>query len=445
MRDARPAPGARIAVIGGGISGLGAAALLSGAHRVTLFESDDRLGGHARTVMAGRTGQQPVDTGFIVFNHANYPHLTALFDRLGVETAKSRMGFGVSVDGGRFEYALSGLSALFAQPGNALRPAFLRMVRDIFRFNAGAEAAVTGPDMTVGDLLQALGTGEAFRDYYLTPFSGAIWSSPKAQMLDFPAEAMIRFFRNHHLLSATGQHQWYTVKDGSARYVERLAAMLRAQQVDIRLKAPVQAVRRNGQDVMVRAWGGQWEVFDQVVLATHSDDSLRMLDDADLFEQAALGAIAYRPNQVTLHADPSLMPKRRKVWSSWNYAEAAGGGAGEIDVTYWMNALQPIPADDPLFVTLNTRRPIREELIHDQVTLRHPVYDAGAFDAQGRIARRNGRNRTWFCGAWMKNGFHEDGLASAVDVARAMGVEERPWGAAPAGPCPVGPAAMAAE
>jgi len=429
---ADPAPGARIAVIGAGISGMGAAHFLSNRYRVTLYESGPRLGGHARTVMAGRNGDQPVDTGFIVFNHVNYPHLTDLFDRLGVETAKSTMGFGVSIDGGRFEYALDGLRALFAQPRNAVSPAFLGMVRDIFRFNAGAEAALTGPHMTVGQLLEALGTGDLFRTSYLTPFSGAIWSTPPQKILDFPAEAMIRFFKNHHLLSHRGQHQWYTVRGGSIRYVDRLEAAMVGAGVDVRTRAPVQAVRRAPGGVMVRSWGGSWECFDQVVFATHSDDTLRMLDDADLFEEAALGAIAYQPNEITLHADAAMMPKRRRVWSSWNYTEDATSPDDAIDMTYWMNALQPIPHEDPHFVTLNTRRPIREDLIYDQVTLRHPVYDAGAFEAQKQIAARNGANRTWFCGAWMKNGFHEDGLSSAVDVARALGALEMPRTATPA-------------
>nr|WP_276208595.1 FAD-dependent oxidoreductase [Chachezhania antarctica] len=408
-------------MIGGGISGLGAAHFLSDRYKVTLFESEPRLGGHARTVMAGKRGDQPVDTGFIVFNHVNYPHLTALFDRLGVETAESTMGFGVSANGGRIEYALDSLRALFAQPKNAVSPDFLRMIRDIFRFNAGAEAALTGPDMTIRNLLQTLGTGPWFRDYYLTPFSGAIWSTPTQKILDFPAQAMVRFFRNHNLLSHSGQHQWHTVRGGSVRYVTRLEEQLRRDGVDIRVNAPVQAVKRGPDGVMVRAWGAAWELYDQIVFATHSDDTLAMLDDPDLFEEASLGAIAYQPNEITLHADPAMMPKRRRVWSSWNYTEDADSPQDAIDMTYWMNALQPIPQDDLHFVTLNTRRPIREDLIYDQVTLRHPVYDKGAFRAQAQIAGRNGANRTWFCGAWMKNGFHEDGLSSAVDVARAIG------------------------
>ncbi len=411
----------RIAVIGAGISGMGAAHLLADTHDVTLFEAEKRLGGHARTVVAGKRGDQPVDTGFIVFNHANYPYLSALFHSLGVEIAPSNMTFGVSIDGGRMEYALNSIDSLFAQRKHAVHPAFLRMVRDLFHFNGNALAAVKRrPEMTVGDLLAELGTGRWFRDFYLLPFSGAIWSTPTEKIMDFPAYAMLRFFENHNLLSASGQHQWFTVQGGSAQYVSKLEASLRAQGVQLRFAAPIQAVRRTAIGVEIKAWAGAWETFDEVVFATHSDDTLAMLSDATADETRRLGAIRYQPNDIVLHADESLMPKRRKVWSSWVYSEDRNAKSDVIDLTYWMNSLQPIPMDDPHFVTLNTKRPIREDLIYDQVTLRHPVYDVPALAAQEQIRLSNGTNRTWFCGAWMKNGFHEDGLSSAVDVAEAI-------------------------
>jgi predicted NAD/FAD-binding protein len=238
--------------------------------------------------------------------------------------------------------------------------------------------------------------------------------------MDFPAYAMMQFFENHALLNTTGQHQWYTVQGGSVEYVRRVEASLRAKGVDLRLGCPVQAIRRNADGVEVRPWGGEWESFDEVVLATHSDDSLAMLSDASPREKATLGAIAYQPNDVVLHSDETVMPIRRKVWASWNYIAEARPQSDRIDLTYWMNSLQPIPMDDPLFVTLNTRRTIRQDLIHDQVTLRHPVYDLGALAAQKEIHLFNGTNRTWFCGAWMRHGFHEDGLSSAVEVADAI-------------------------
>jgi uncharacterized protein len=419
----------RIAVIGAGISGLAAAHLLAADSRVVLFESERRLGGHARTVMAGRNGDQPVDTGFIVFNHATYPHLTALFQRLEVPLAKSNMSFGASFGGGRFEYGLGSLDAVFAQRRNLGNPKYLRMLRDILRFNARAAASTDDPSMTIRELLAVLRTGEWFRDRYLLPLSGAIWSTPTQDVLDFPAAALVQFFRNHALMGYSGQHQWYTVRGGSVEYVRRFEALLRAQGVDIRTASPIAAVRRPGRPdaaVEVRARGGDWEAFDEVVFATHSDDSLRLLADATPYERAALGALRYQPNEAVLHSDCSLMPRRRKVWSSWVYSEDRFKRSPGIDLTYWMNSLQPIPLDDPHFVTLNTTRPIREELIHDVTTFRHPVYDVAAIQAQELVRAMNGTANTWFCGAWMRNGFHEDGFASAVEVAEAMACRQEP-------------------
>ena len=417
-RPARPASSARrIAVIGAGISGMGAAHALALDHRVTLIESRRRLGGHARTRMAGPDADASVDTGFIVFNHANYPNLVALFTELGVETRPSQMSFSASIDGGRLEYALHSLSALFAQRRNLLRPSFLRMVRDILRFNKhGLALAEARPDLTVGGLIDELGLSAAFRDHYLTPFSGAIWSTPKEKILSFPALALLRFFENHALLGAYGQHQWHTVAGGSAAYVSRLEAALTRRGVELRASAPARAVRRVPGGVEVRQEGGEFELFDEVVLACHSDDALALLSDATDDERANLGAIRYQPNAVVLHSDTSVMPQRRKVWAAWNYTETHDGPRDEIDLTYWMNALQPWLTGRDYMVTLNTTRPIREDLIWDCTELRHPVYDTGAFAAQARVARTNGARGTWFCGAWMKNGFHEDGLASAYDV-----------------------------
>jgi predicted NAD/FAD-binding protein len=413
----------RIAVVGGGISGMGAAYHLSQTHAVTLFEAEPRLGGHARTIVAGRNGDQPVDTGFIVFNHANYPHLTRLFAELDVPVARSDMSFAASIDGGRIEYGLKSLSALFAQKANLARPGFLRMVRDLVRFNSAAEGLATDATITLGQFMDEMGMGTWFRDYYLTPISGAIWSTPKEEIMDFPAQALVRFFRNHHLLQATGQHQWWMVQGGSVEYVSRLQAAMQGRGVEIRLAAPVEAVRRTSGGVEVIR-GGHPDVFDEIVFATHSDDTLRMLADPTPAEAAALGAVRYQPNEAVLHADASVMPRRRVTWSSWNYTERPGHDGGPIDLTYWMNSLQPIPESDPLFVTLNSRRPIDERLIHDTTTFRHPVYDLAALAAQSTIRTMNGENATWFCGAWMKNGFHEDGYASAMDVVEAIAARD---------------------
>lgn len=410
----------RVAVIGGGISGMAAAHLLARDHAVVLFEAEGRLGGHARTVMAGKRGDQPVDMGFIVFNNVNYPHLVKLFDDLSVPVAKSNMSFGASIDGGRIEFGLRNLNAVFAQRRNIANPAYLRMLRDIFRFNANADRLAQDPAMTLGELLDVLGTGQWFRDYYILPLSGAIWSTPVQGIIDFPARALIDFFKNHALMSAWGQHQWYTVRGGSIEYVRRLQAALLAEGCDLRLGAPVQGVRRQDGGVQVRVKGGAWEPFDEVVMATHSDVTLRLLADATPAERAALTPIRYQPNEVVLHSDANLMPKRRAAWASWVYVQPKGPRPDRIDLTYWMNSLQPIPEDDPLFVTLNTNTPIRQDLIHDAVTFDHPVYDLAAAGGREAIRSMQGQNATWFCGAWMRNGFHEDGFASAVDVVEAM-------------------------
>jgi hypothetical protein len=414
----------RIAVIGAGISGMGAAYHLAPDHSVTLFEAASRLGGHARTVVTGKGGDQPVDTGFIVFNYANYPNLTKLFAELNVPVAKSDMSFAASIDDGRFEYGLRNLNALFAQPGNLTRPGFLRMLRDLMRFNARAVALADDATITLGQFLDQLGMGQWFRDYYITPISGAIWSTPKEEIMDFPAQAMIRFFQNHHLLGITGQHQWWTVEGGSVEYVSRLERAMRGRGVEIRLASPVDHVRRLPDGVEVQH-GGHPDLFDEVIFATHSDDSLAMLADPTPAEHAALSAVRYQSNEAVLHADPRAMPKRRATWSSWNYTERAGHTGGPIDLTYWMNCLQPIPESDPLFVTLNSRGPIDDALIYDTTTFRHPVYDLAALAAQSTIRRINGDNSTWFCGAWMKNGFHEDGYASALDVVEGMATKDR--------------------
>jgi predicted NAD/FAD-binding protein len=410
----------RIAIVGGGISGLGAAHHLAGRGcEIVLFEAERRLGGHARTVLAGRDGTVPVDTGFIVFNRATYPNLIALFEELDVPIAPSDMSFGASIRGGRLEYGLRDLRAVFTQKRNLCDPRFLRMIRDVLRFNAQA-ADMVGDDPDLGELLRRLRTGPWFRDFYLLPLSGAIWSSPARRILQFPARALIRFFQNHHLLSHTGQHRWYTVRGGSVEYVRRLEAALRRRGVTVRTGASVTAIRRSAQGPEVHCAGGLPERFDEVILATHSDDALRLLADPAPQVGAALRAIAYQPNRAVLHRDPSVMPIRRGAWASWNYAETAEGTADRIDLTYWMNSLQPLPRDDPLFVTLNGNRRIREDLIHDEVEFRHPVFTRAALAAQETLRAANGTGGTWLCGAWMRNGFHEDGLASGLDVARAV-------------------------
>ena len=419
--ETSPQSARKIAVIGGGITGMGAAYRLAPDNHVTLFEAEPKIGGHARTRWAGLRGDQPVDTGFIVFNYANYPNLTQLFDELAVPVIKSNMSFGASINGGAFEYGLRDLSALFAQKRNALSPRYLRMIADIFKFNSKAlDLSRSNPSMTIGDMLRELRTSAWFRDRYLLPLSGAIWSTPVEKIMDFPAYAMMQFFENHALLSHTGQHQWYTVDGGSASYVSRLHDALLAQNVDIRVSSPIDAVRRDGAGAMVKTAKADWEHFDEVIFATHSDDTLKMITDPEPYETEALSKVRYQPNKIVLHSDESIMPNSRSVWSSWNYTETAGRADAPIDLTYWMNSLQSWLQRENFFVTLNSTRSIRPDLIWDEVTLRHPVYDLAALEAQKQVSLFNGRKNTWFCGAWMKNGFHEDGLSSALDVVEAL-------------------------
>ena len=415
-----PIPQKKIAIIGGGISGLGAAYALSKTYQVTLYEAENRLGGHARTVLSGKNGQQPVDTGFIVFNYPNYPELSQLFAELNVPVAKSDMSFGASLKNGKIEYALRNFDAIFAQRKNVLNPQFMKMVWDINRFNTIGLTVADDESLTIGQFLKRLKTGDWFRDYYLLPLSGAIWSTPTEKILDFPAYAMLQFFKNHALLSRSGQHQWYTVKGGSREYVSRLENALVQNQVEIRLNTPVASVTRHTANIVIKTYSSEPQTFDEVVFATHSDDTLAILSDPSKMEERSLASIKYQNNDVVLHADVSVMPKLYKCWSSWVYTEREDKSTDKIDLTYWMNSLQPIPLNDPLFVTLNSTRNIDQNKIYDQVTMRHPVYDLGVLSAQKDISMNNGQNRTWFSGAWMKNGFHEDGLSSGLDVARSI-------------------------
>ena len=410
----------RIAVIGGGISGLGAAYELRHSHEVVLFEAEPRLGGHARSVMAGKKGDMAVDTGFLVFNNQNYPHLVRLFEELDVPTIPSDMSFGASINGGWLEYGVLAPSAIFAQKLNLLRPKFYMMLRDILRFNKRAKGTQISSTITIGELIDNWRLGDWFRDYYLTPFTGAIWSTPIDKILDFPAQSMITFMKNHALLGASGQHKWRTVKGGSIEYVSRLKKELIRAGVDVRLATPVTAVFRQPGQVEVISKGFGPEVFDEVIFATHSDISLSILSDATPIERAALEAVRYQPNEMVLHADTTIMPKRKAAWASWVYTEDKDRKSDRIDLTYWVNRLQSLPQEDPCFVTLNTQRNIDEKLIYDRCTFQHPVFDASAMLAQNVIKEFNGSYGTWFCGAWMRNGFHEDGLATGIEAARQL-------------------------
>lgn len=410
----------RIAIIGGGISGLASAYLLAPHHSVTLFEAAPRLGGHARTVMAGRNGDQPVDTGFIVFNYANYPHLTRMFQDLDVPVAKSDMSFGASINEGQIEYGLRNATSLLAQKRNMMRPGFLRMIKDILHFNANAESLAKDDDLTIGELVDALRLGAWFQNYYLMPMCGAIWSTPPAEIRAFPARALLQFFRNHALLSPSGQHQWWTVEGGSEAYVQRLEKHLLSRGVSIFKGCPVNTVQRDGAKSTVVSPAGSVEPFDQVIFACHSDQALRILERPTVAEHSALSAMRFQDNNMVLHCDERQMPKRKAAWSSWVYKADTRKPEPKIGVSYWMNRLQNIPQSDPLFVTLNPSETIPDHLIYDQKTFRHPVFDGPALAAQKRLKQMQGQNHTWFAGAYTRHGFHEDGFASAARIARMM-------------------------
>lgn len=407
----------RIAIVGAGISGLSAAYYLSPYHDVTLFEAAPRLGGHARTVLAGKTGDQPVDTGFIVFNYATYPYLTRLFKDLDVPVTKSDMSFGASINDGWLEYGLDSLGSIAAQRRNLVRPQFYGMLRDILKFGKNVENVALDDSKTIGEVVDEMGLGHWFKSHYLMPMCGAIWSTPVDEVDKFPAKSLVRFFRNHALLAGTGKHQWWTVKGGSVEYVRRLEAALRARGCVIRTNAKVAGLARDEHGVTLTGTGTGPETFDDIVLACHSDQALKLLGpSATQAERDALGRISYKPNTAVLHCDPNQMPKRRTCWSSWSYRSQDGS----IGVTYWMNRLQNIPDSDPLFVTLNPTKPIDENCVYDRVSFSHPVFDQGALRAQKEILDLQGQNNTWFAGAWNRHGFHEDGIASAMRVVRQI-------------------------
>ncbi len=416
----------KIAIIGTGISGLSAAYLLRHRHAVTVYESEKRLGGHSRTLNVEYGDRKiAVDTGFIVFNERNYPNLTALFRHLGVPIKNSDMSFALTVADGWLEWGAKDLAAIIAQRRNLLRPRFLRLFADVMRFNRDAVREVdAAPDVSVDGLIRRMGLGDWFRRHYLLPMAGAIWSCPPKQMLEFPASSLIHFFANHNLMSFTGQPQWLTIDGGAQIYVERIASLL-----GDRVRSDCGAVRvtRKFGHVEITDTRGETEIYDDVVLACHSDQALALLgSDATAAERNALGAIRYQPNVAVLHKDQSFMPKRKACWASWVYHSDGVGDEPAISVSYWMNSLQGIDERYPLFVTLNPAKPIAPEDVFDVHACAHPVFDFGALAAQQALNAMQGSNNTWFCGAYLGHGFHEDGLVSAMRVAGQLGVSA-PW------------------
>jgi predicted NAD/FAD-binding protein len=430
----------KIAIVGSGISGLAAAHALHGKADLTLFEAGDYFGGHTHTVdltLPGPNGPvtHGVDTGFLVFNERTYPQLIKLFAELGVVTVPSDMSFSVQVPDGRkngpLEWSGSSLNTVFAQRSNLVNPRFLRLLRDVLRFNAlatdlaerGLETALMQP---LSDFLQQHQLSAEFRDWYFLPMLGCIWSCPTDQMLQFPVATMIRFCHNHGLLQVTNRPQWWTVAGGARHYVEKIVANV----ADKRLNCSVDRITRDALGVSITS-RGQTEHFDKVVLACHADQSLRLLGDASPGEVDALGAIRYQPNRAVLHTDTAVLPRQRRAWAAWNYERAptpCGHNAPDnpphndarVCLHYLLNLLQPLPFKQSVVVSLNPVHAIDPAQVHGSFEYAHPVFDAPAIRAQGQIPALQGQQHTYFCGAWTGYGFHEDGLKSGLDVAARL-------------------------
>jgi predicted NAD/FAD-binding protein len=407
----------RIAVVGSGIAGLSAAWRLSRRHEVVLFEANDYLGGHTHTHEVEQDGRAyRIDTGFIVHNPVHYPRLTALFEELGVASRPTTMGFSVQREDG-LEYNATSLDGLFCQRRNLASPRFLGMVADLLRFYRQAPALLhaPGPGPTLGEYLDTHRYGAAFRDDHLVPMASALWSSPAARILEFPAQYLVAFMANHQMLQVAGRPQWRVVEGGSSRYVERLRERW---SVDVRLSCPVRAVRRDGHRVQLRHANGI-DSFDHLVLACHGDQALALLEDADARERTILGAFEFQPNEVVLHTDARLLPRRRKAWAAWN-AYVPDDPAAPCSVSYCMNLLQGIESREPFVVTLNRSDAIDPSRVLRRLQYAHPLYTPASVTARARQNEIQGLRRTWFAGAWWGWGFHEDGIRSGEEVAQAL-------------------------
>lgn len=404
----------KIAIVGSGIAGLTAAHHLHPAHDITLFEADSRLGGHVHTHELDLDGRRvAVDSGFIVFNHRTYPNFTRLLAELGVGSRESDMGFSVSCARSGLEYSGCSLGALFARRRNLVSPRFWGMLADVLRFYREAPLLLQAPggEIGLGELLEGGGYGAMFRDYHILPMGAAIWSTDPARMLDFPARLFVRFFLNHGLLSLTDRPVWRVIEGGSRSYVERLVAPFRSR---VRLSSPVRALTRQPDHVDLHLDGGT-EGFDAVFLAGHSDQSLALLTDPTPEEREVLSAIPYEPNEAVLHTDTRLLPRRRGAWAAWNYLMPDGPG-GRVCLTYNMNILQGLDLPETLCVTLNATDRIDPEKILARMTYAHPQLTTAGVAAQARHREIDGVRRTYYCGAWLRNGFHEDGLVSALNA-----------------------------
>jgi uncharacterized protein len=409
----------RIAIIGTGISGLTAARLLHPEHELVIYEAGDHVGGHTNTVRVDdKDAMWDIDTGFIVLNDRNYPRFEALLDELGVARQPTNMSFSVSAEAEDFEYSSHGLRGLLAQPSNLARPRFVRMVADYVRFNRAAHGLLADPgdERSLRAFLDDEGFSPWFVERLLVPQAAAVWSADPEQMWSFPARFLVQFFAHHGMLSLIGRPRWSTIAGGSARYVEALTAPLADR---IRIRTPIVAVARHPTHVDVVPEGGPAEEFDEVVVAAHADQALALLADPSPAEAEILGAFPYQPNEAVLHTDRSLLPRRRAAWAAWNY-HLPPRPRGRCAVTYYMNHLQSLDADRPFCVTLNRTAAIDPEQVIRVIPYAHPVFTREAMAAQERHAEISGLDRTHYCGAYWRWGFHEDGVASAHEAVARM-------------------------
>jgi hypothetical protein len=415
----------KIAVIGSGISGLAISYLLNKKHNITLFEKNDYVWGHARTVEINDNGKIiSVDTGFIVFNKRNYPLLISLFKYLDIKVIKSAMSFGVSIDQGEIEYGTSTISSFFSQKKNLISFSFWKMIYDIFRFNSKAKITVEqNASINMEQLLEILKLSSWFKKYYLLPMGGSIWSTSVKEMLNFPAITFINFFENHGLLSISNQPQWYTVEGGSKEYVKKFSQSFTEQ---IKQNAQIEKVVRRDNCIEIYHKNKIVDKFDHVIFATHSDTSLKLLESPTKLEQEILGNINYQKNLMVLHSDVNFMPRIKNAWSSWVYLSNSNNSEKKVSLSYWMNNLQRLDTSTPIIVTLNPAIKPNERLIYDVYEFEHPVFNQKAIDAQKNIFKIQGENRIWYCGAWQRYGFHEDGLLSAVNLAKKFDIDI-PW------------------
>jgi predicted NAD/FAD-binding protein len=414
----------RIAIVGTGVAGMGAAWQLRRSAEITLIERDTRPGGHTNTVTIDEDGQAvPIDTGFIVFNHATYPNLVALFRELGVETKPAEMSFSVRHEPANLEYNGMGLDKLFAQRRNIVRPRFHALVLAIMRFFRVARAALGKPadlECTVAEFVDRHRLGRDFLEFYLVPMSSAVWSTEPGRMLDFPALSLIRFFQNHGFLGVTTHHPWFTVSGGSQNYRDKILAAFDP----VRLPAKVVAISESEEKARVRIEDGTELEFDRVIIATHADEALAMLAAPDADQRRLLSAFPYQENTATLHTDTSVMPRARRAWASWNYrVESQPGGGTRATTHYWMNSLQGVSKKRNYFVSINGAESILEAAVLYRTVYHHPVYTLEAMRAQRELPSLNNRSprqRVFFCGSYFRHGFHEDAYSSAVDLARVL-------------------------